>query len=366
MDSPRAAVTLAARGKVSLAAGEPDFETPAPIVEAAVDALRAGHTRYVELDGDLELRTKISERVAAIRRAACRPEHVLVTHGSMAGIAATILATIDPGDRVVIPEPTYSLYADLVRLAGGTPVPVPALEDHHLDVAAIATAARSAALVILCHPCNPTGVVYTAHELAALADALAAGNTLVLADEVYDQIVYPGVDFRSTLTIPGLADRLVYAQSFSKAYAMTGWRIGYVVAPPPLLGSIARVHRTLNGPCNSVVQRAALRAVSDDGTLVRPMRDAYLRRRELVRERLARVRGVSVRPPDGTFYAFVRYASSLPSLVVTQQLADAGVLVRAGREFGASGEHHIRLSFAAGDEHIAEALRRLADVFQAL
>src|ERR1041384_3642190 len=130
IDSPRAKLMPAARGKLSLAAGEPDFATPAPIGEAAVDALRAGHTRYAEFDGDLELRTKIAERVAAIRNAACGPEHVLVSHGSMAGLAATILATVDPGDRVVIPEPTYSLYTDLVRLAGGTAVPVPAREDH--------------------------------------------------------------------------------------------------------------------------------------------------------------------------------------------------------------------------------------------
>jgi len=366
IDSPRSSLTLAARGKISLASGQPDFATPRPIVEAAIEALNTGYTRYPEFSGDPELRSKIAERVMDLRRSPCRLEEVLVTHGSTGGLAATILATVHTGDRVVIPEPTYSLYAELVKAAGGVAEPIPPRSDYHLDVDAISRAAQSAALVILCSPCNPTGVVYTRPELLALSEALARSNALVLVDEVYDRIIYPGVDFTSTLAIPLLADRLVYVQSFSKTYAMTGWRLGYVVAPPDILAWIARVHRSLNGPINAAIQRAAIRAMADDGTLVRPMLEAYIRRRALILGLLANIRGASVQPPDGTFFAFVRYASALSSAAITKQLAEAGVLVRPGSEFGAAGEHHIRLSFSASDEHIVEGLRLLEGVFGAL
>ncbi len=366
IDSPRSGLRLTAQGKISLAAGEPDFATPRPIVEAAIEALNAGYTRYPEFTGDPELRSKIAERVTAVRRSPCRLEEVAITHGSTGGIAAAILATVNPGDRVVIPEPTYSLYAELVLAAGGTVVPIPSRSDHHLDVETISRAAQGAVLVILCSPCNPTGAVYTKHELLALAEALATTNALVLVDEVYDRIIYPGVDFTSTLAIPQLSNRLVYLQSFSKTFAMTGWRVGYVVAPAEILAWIARAHRSLSGPLNATVQRAALRAIMDDGTLVRPMLEAYTKRRELVLGLLAKIRGVTVQPPDGTFFTFVHYESALSSVALTQQLAEAGVLVRSGSEFGAAGEQHLRLSFAASDENIVEGLRRLERVFNSL
>ena len=366
MDSPRSALRLHAQGKISLAAGEPDFATPRPIIDAAIEALNAGYTRYPEFSGDLELRSKIAERVTAVRGSPCRPEEVVVTHGSTGGLAAAVFATVNPGDRVVIPEPTYSLYAELVKAAGGTPEAIPCRSDHHLDIDAICRAAQGAPLVILCSPCNPTGAVYTRQELLALSDGLARSNALLLVDEVYDRIIYPGVEFTSTLAIPQLANRLLYVQSFSKTFAMTGWRVGYLVAPPEILPWIARMHRSLTGPLNATVQRAALRALMDDGTLVRPMLEAYTKRRELTLDRLARIRGVTVRPPDGTFFTFVRYASSVPSLALTQQLAEAGVLVRAGSEFGAAGEHHLRLSFATSDENITEGLRRLERVLHSL
>lgn len=360
--SSRRPGSFVAPDAISLAAGEPDFATPGPIVEAAIEALRAGWTHYGDFTGDPELRATIAERVGRLRVTRCSAEEVVVTHGAMAGLASVVLATVDRGDRVVIPEPAYSLYADLVQLAGGTPVPVPTRKDHHLDIDALAPALSGARLIVFCNPCNPTGAVFSRAELEALAALLSGTDSLVVADEAYDTLVYPGVEFASSLTIPGFAERLIYVQTLSKAFAMTGWRLGYVVAPRKLLDAVARIHRTLNGPVNAAVQRAALCALQDDGTLVRPMVAAYARRRALLLRLLAGAPGLELRAPEGTFYAFVKYRHPMPSAELVRHLSAAGVLVRAGSEFGSSGEGHIRLSFAGDEAAIEEAVRRLRAV----
>jgi aspartate aminotransferase len=273
-----------------------------------------------------------------------------------------VFATVDEGDRVLIPEPTYSLYSDLVQLAGGTPVPVRTRDDHHLDLNALNEALPGARLVVLCNPCNPTGAVFSRTELEGLAQLLSDTATLVIADEAYDEVVYAGVDFSSCLTIPALANRLIYVQTLSKTYAMTGWRLGYVMACREILDAVARVHRTFNGPVNAAVQRAAMRALRDDGTLKRPMLEAYGRRRALLLRLLKEIPGLSVRAPEGTFYAFVKYRHPMPSMEFAARLREGGVVVRAGSEFGSAGEGHLRLSFAASEDVIEEGIRRLRAV----
>jgi aspartate aminotransferase len=343
---------------VSLALGEPDFPTPAPILEAMTEALRAGFTRYAEFDGDRELRAAIAERVQTARG----PESVLITQGSMAGLSAAVLATVGIGDKVVIPEPTYSLYSDLVELAGATPVFVGARSDYHLDLDALAEAARGARLIILCNPCNPTGAVCSRAELETLAEIIARTDALLLVDEAYAALVYDGIELVSSTTVPALADRLIYVQTFSKTFAMTGFRVGYVVSRPEIVSAIASVHRTFNGPVNAAVQRAALRAVRDDGTMVRPMLEAYARRRSLLLRLLEGAPRLEVRPPEGTFFAFVRLLCDITSVDLAARLRRGGVTVRAGSEFGPSGEHHVRLSFAPGEAIIEEGVRRMRAV----
>jgi aspartate aminotransferase len=357
--------SFTAKGAISLSMGEPDFPTPEPIVRAATEALADGWTYYGDFDGDQELRSAIAGHIERIRSFPCRNEEIVVTHGATAGTAAAMAAIVDPGHRVVIPEPTYSLYHDLTRFVGGTPVPVPARADHHLDFEGLERELPRARLIVLCNPCNPTGAVFSRAELQQLGRLLAGTNTLALVDEAYDHFVY-GAEFTSCLSIAALHERLIHVQTFSKTYAMTGWRIGYVTARHDIARAIARAHRTFNGPINAAVQRAALYALRDDGVLVKPMLDIYARRRDLMVDRLQRIPGLEFRVPEGAFYVFAKYHNGLPSTELVRRLGEGGVMVRAGSEFGGSGEGHIRISFAASEPDIEEGLRRLRAVMDSV
>src|SRR5215471_2550407 len=228
---------------ISLAAGDPDLATPEHISQALADALAAGATHYAQQQGDEELRAVLADQVSEVANRAYGRDQLLITHGASAGLAATILAVVDPGTRVIVPEPTYSLYADLVWMAGGEVTFVPHRPDLHLDLDAIEAAAPGARLVTICNPCNPTGAVYTMDELEDLAEIAVEHDLLVLCDETYDHIVFDGVELVSALELPALADRLIYVNTFSKTYAMTGWRIGHVAGPPEVADAIATVHR---------------------------------------------------------------------------------------------------------------------------
>jgi aspartate aminotransferase len=346
---------------VSLAMGEPDLPTPPQVSSAMAEALRAGHTHYAPLLGDPELRAEIAARVGGLEA-----EQVLITHGGTGGLAAAIAAIVDPGDTVVVPDPTYSLYADAVHLAGGTTRPVPSGADLHWDLDRLADALRGARLFVFCNPCNPTGVVHTRAELEAVAEILAGTDTLVLADEAYADLVYEGTPFVSALQVAGLAERLVYCQTFSKSYAMTGWRVGYLTGSREVITAAARVHATVNGSMNTAVQRAALVALRTAGPDVVAMREDYAARRRLMLDELARVDRITFDAPEGAFYVFPRYAAARPSLEVTRVLRESGVAVRPGSEYGAAGEGHVRLSYAASRDDITVGVERLAKALAAL
>jgi aspartate aminotransferase len=354
------------RGVISLAQGEPDFATPEPIAEALRRALRDGYTGYADMNGDPELREAVAAQASRIAGARFTERSVLISHGGAAAINATILATVNPGDRVVLPEPTYSLYLDAVQLAGGRAEFVPTRPDHHLDLGRLDAALGRARLIVLCNPVNPTGAVYAAAELGWLGQRLAGTGTLVLADEAYADIVYDGVCFTSALSVPSLRERLIYIQTLSKTYAMTGWRVGYAVAGEPVTAAIRQVHRTMNGAVNSAVQRAALEAIRIGPVLAAPMLRAYAERREFVTARITAMEGLDAARPDGAFYSFARYASPLPAADVTARLLAGGVAVRSGPEFGPSGEGHIRLSFATGMASLEEGLDRVEAVLAGL
>jgi aspartate aminotransferase len=347
---------------ISLASGEPDFATPEHIRRAHADAVEAGATHYAAWNGAPDLREALARHAGGPGRPVRTADQVLVTHGGSGALAATILACVDPGDRVVIPVPTYSLYADLVRMAGGEPVLVPQLDDLHLDLDAVAAAAPGARMVAICNPCNPTGVVYSAEELTRLRDIAEEHDLLVLADEAYDAIVYDSRRFTSVLDIPGLAERVLYVQTFSKTYAMTGWRIGYLVAPPDVVTAAAVVHTRMAGPLNTAVQHAALAALTGPQEPVQQMLDEYRERRELVMRLLGDVPGTRLRAPDGTFYAFVAHSPRLTSVQVAANARERGVAIRPGSEFG--GEGSVRLSFATDRETLTKGLLTLRDMFE--
>ncbi|MDY7087723.1 MAG: pyridoxal phosphate-dependent aminotransferase, partial [Actinomycetota bacterium] len=229
--SRRPALAPAPPGTVSLAMGEPDLPTPAPVIEAAAAALRRGETHYADQRGLRQLRAALASRLPERPGRPWIAEDVVVTHGATAALAAVVLAMIGPGDRVVIPEPAYSLYADLVVLAGGTVDFVPIAPDLHWDLDALASALPGAAMIIFSNPSNPTGIVHRADELEALGKLLDGSDTLVVSDEAYHRLVYPGHAHTSALAIASLRDRTAYVQTFSKTYAMTGWRVGYLAGP---------------------------------------------------------------------------------------------------------------------------------------
>lgn len=351
---------------ISLSSGDPDFSTPPHIRRALIEAIEGGYTHYADNQGDPELRDALAAQLTAIAPDPFSSSEIAITHGGSGAVAAAILATVNPGDRVLLPEPTYSLYADLVRFVCAEPEYVRQTVDFHLDLEALRHRAKGARLVFLCHPSNPTGVVYRRDELEALADIAEERNLLVLSDEAYDHIVYPGTEFVSTLAIPMLRKRLLYCQTFSKTYAMTGWRVGYLAAPPEIATAAARVHRTINGAMNAAVQRAALAAVTTPSDWPARMCQEYLARRDLALDLLADVPGVEVNAPGGAFYLFIRSLVGASSDSMLAGALEHGVAIRGGNEYGPGGEGYVRVAFSSPREDIQEGLTRLGSMFTAI
>lgn len=357
-----AALGGSARDAVSLAMGEPDADTPAPVVQAAVDALRAGRTRYAPLTGAPDLRTRLAEHLSATTGGTVSADDVVLTHGGSAALAATVLALVAPGDRVLVPEPTYSLYADHIAMAGAEIVWVPPTEDGRPDLRAVAELATDATMLIACNPVNPTGQVFTDTELEAVAGVLRDNPGLVLvSDEAYCDIVFDERPFRSALTLGGVQDQVVVVGTFSKSFAMTGWRLGYAVTAGPA-AQINLVHRTLNGALNTFVQDAGIAALDATAQELAEQTASYQRRRDLVVDAFRAMPGVTVATPEGAFYAFPRIDTDVPEDELLARFTDAGVLVRGGTEYGPSGAGHIRISFATDEASLTEGLRRFAGV----
>ncbi|KQN52261.1 aspartate aminotransferase [Serratia sp. Leaf50] len=344
---------------VSLAMGEPDFDTPPRIVEAAAQALRNGFTHYAPLLGDKLLCEALAEEVSAQSGFPVKQGEVLVTHGGTAGLAAAILSIVNPGDRVVIPDPTYSLYADLVNMAGGVCVPMPCKADLHWDLDLLASSLEGAKLFVFCNPGNPTGIVHTREEIETLGRLVNQHDTLVIADEAYSDLVFTGKPFTSVLQVPAFRGRTLFCQTFSKSYAMTGWRVGYLAGPADMIAAAARVHNSVNGSVNTAVQRAAVVALKECKDDVKRMYDVYRERRILMMEGLLAIPGLKLNEPEGAFYCFPSYSLPIPAIDMVALLREQGIAVRPGSEFGAAGEGHLRLSYAASKEAIVEGVKRL-------
>ena len=352
------------KGVALLGVGEPDFETPPVIVRAAVDALRSGWTHYGDLNGDPELRACAARVANEAGGRGYGPDQVLVTNGGTSAVSAAIAATVSPGDRVVLLDPSYSLFASSVLLAGGEPVYVALDERGHLDLARIAAGLRDAKAIVLVNPANPVGTAFNRSELTQLAALTELHGTVVIADEVCDHFVFDGRPFTSALSIDLWRDRLIYCQSLSKTYAMTGWRVGYLISTPALIGAIRMLHRTVLGAVNAAAQRAAIVALELGDTLVEPMRASYQLRRDYILDRIASIPDLTAESPEGGFFVFARYNRDIASFQLAQHLAESGVIVRPGREFGPAGEHHIRLSLAAPPAALRTGLDRIERYFR--
>jgi aspartate aminotransferase len=355
---------------VHLEIGEPDFDTPLHIKEAATAALRAGETHYCPTAGIPELREEAARHLSRTRGIDVDPARVLVANGAKPFLFFTILATCNPGDEVVYPDPGFPIYESAIRWAGATPVPLPLEEerDFAFDLADLGSrlTARTK-LVILNSPQNPTGGALSVAETERAAALLAESGAWVLSDEVYSRMVYDG-DFASVASCPGMLERTVVLDGFSKTYAMTGWRCGYAAVPEALVDPLVRFFVNSTSCVPPFVQLAGVAALTGPQDEPRAMLEEFRARRELVVSGLNELPGVTCRVPRGAFYAFPN-VSKVP--LETDELADrllqeAGVAVLAGSAFGSYGTDNLRISYANSRENLALALERMADFLESL
>ncbi len=348
---------------ISLGIGEPDFTTPEPILRAGIEALERGETHYTSNSGLMELRRAIAEHLDRLYGQTYNPaSEILITVGVSEALYLACAATLDPGDEVIIPEPCFVSYAPEVIFAGGVPVMVPTSAENEWQVTAEAIEAavteRTKAL-LLGYPSNPTGAVMSRERLNEIAAVVKRHNLLVISDELYDRLVY---DTRHVCfpSLPGMYSRTILLMGFSKAYAMTGWRIGWAAGPAEIMEMMRRVHQYTIMCAPTVAQYAALVALKEGEPFVEEMRREYDRRRRLIVGGLNEI-GLTCVEPKGAFYAF-------PSIAVTgmdentfaeKLLQEERVAVVPGSAFGPSGKGYVRCSYATAYEKIEEALDRM-------
>lgn len=359
------ALEATGRRIIHLELGEPDFETPEPIRQAAARAMAAGATHYAPYAGIPELRRAIAVDAGRRRRMAVDPERVFVTVGGKSVILYTLLALVEPGDDVFVPDPGYPIYASLVRFLGARPVPLPTHgpDDWRLDLAELARqiSARTR-LLVLNSPGNPTGTVLDAEALAAIADLARRHDLVLLSDEIYRRITYDGVEAASIASLPGMADRTVILDGFSKTYAMTGWRLGYAIVPEMLQAVFGALIINSVSCAPTFAQWAAVEALEGSQAPVEAMVAEFAARRDLLVEGLNRIPGLRCPRPSGAFYVFPDVAGTgLDGTTFAEQLLlEAGVCVLPGLAFGSRASSQVRLSYAASRADLEEALERIA------
>ena len=351
---------------VHLEIGEPDFDTPAHIREAAKRALDNGATHYGPAAGLPELRDAIAKDVAATRQIPVAPEEIVVTPGAKPIMYFVITALVDAGDEVIYPNPGFPIYESVINFVGGVPVPIPLREESGFgfDLSVFEQkVSRRTKLIIINSPQNPTGGVLELEQLGRIAEIAARYRIPVLADEIYKSFLYEG-EFASITRFPGMKDLTIILDGFSKAYAMTGWRLGYGVMPRDLAEHVARLMVNSNSCTASFSQWAGIAALQGDQQPVTRMVAEFKRRRDVIVEGLNRLPGVSCRSPRGAFYVFPNItALRRPSAeVAAALLAEAGVAVLGGSAFGAYGEGYLRLSYANSEANIRTALARMEPV----
>jgi aminotransferase len=349
---------------ISLGVGEPDFDTPRSIVEAGVESLREGRTHYTSNYGTFELRKALATHLERLYGVSYDPAHeLLITVGASEAVDLALRATCDPGDEVILHEPSYVAYVPAIVFAGGRAVHVRTRfeDDFALDPAAVEAAItpRTKAL-FLGYPCNPTGAVLPPAVQDELARIAERHDLLVYSDEIYDRLAYGSYRHRVFSSLPGMRDRTILMGGFSKAYAMTGWRVGWLAAPAPILEGIVKVHQYGIMSAPTTAQDAALVALTDAEPDVQRMLAEYDRRRRLVVDGFNAI-GLDTFEPRGAFYAFPRITSTnLDSETFARRLLEEEhVAVIPGNAFGPSGEGHVRACYATSYERLEEALTRI-------
>src|SRR5881392_2425855 len=362
------ALERAGREIVHLEIGEPDFDTPAHIKEAAKRALDAGATHYGPSAGLPELREAIAKHVGETRGVPVSPDEVVVTPGAKPIMFFTILALVGAGDEVIYPNPGFPIYESVINFVGGVPVPIPLREEEgfgfDLELFERKVSPRTR-LIIINSPENPTGGVLDRRQLEVVARIAAERRIPVLADEIYRQFLYEG-EFTSIMGFPSMRELTVLLDGFSKSYAMTGWRLGYGVMPQPLAEHVTRLMVNSASCTATFVQLAGLAALRGDQTPVARMVAEFKRRRDLIVNGLGRLPGVTCALPRGAFYVFpnIKATGRTSADVAERLLQEAGVAVLAGTAFGAHGEGYLRLSYANSEANLKLALDRMRPVFE--
>ncbi len=364
---------------INMSVGEPDFNTPDHIKQAAKLAIDENYSRYSPVPGYPELRQAITRKLERENQLHYQPSEILVSNGAKQSVCNTVMALVNPGEEVIIPAPYWVSYPQMVKLAGGEPVIVEATFEQNFKMtpeqleAAITPKTR---MLILCSPSNPTGSVYNKEELRALADVILRHEDIfVLADEIYEHINYVG-HHESIAQFPGMKERSIIVNGVSKAYAMTGWRIGYIAAPEWIVKGCNKLQgQYTSGPC-SLSQKAAEFAYTQSQECVEQMRQAFERRRDLIVSLAKQIPGLEVNVPEGAFYLFPKcssfYGSTAPNgstIANSTDLAmylldEAHVATVGGDAFGDSD--CFRMSYATSDDNIREAMRRIAEALSKL
>ena len=367
------AKALEKQGKniIHLEIGEPDFDTPQNIKEAAVKALYSGYTHYVPAAGIPELREAIAEYVSKTRSIPVDPEEVVVTPGAKPIMFFAILACVNPGEEVLYPNPGFPIYESMINFVGAKPVPIPLKEeddfsiDHEYVKEKIS---KKTKMIILNSPENPTGGVLTKEDLKVIADCIAHRNdVIVLSDEVYSRIIYEGTH-ESIASLPGMKEKTIILDGFSKTYAMTGWRLGYGVMRKDLAEKITQLMINSNSCTCAFVQVAGIEALKGPQDFVDRMVAEFRKRREIIVEGLNRIKGITCKKPKGSFYVFPNITGTgmCSSELSDYLLKEAGVAVLSGTAFGEYGKGYLRVSFANSVENISEALKRMEAALEKL
>lgn len=359
------ALEATGREVIHLEIGEPDFETPGNIVEAGVKALRDGYTHYGPAHGLPELREAIAANSLERRGIEHAPDQVLVTPGAKPVMFYAILALCQPGDEVIYPNPGFPIYESMINFVGARAVPMPLLAKNNFRVDLERFAAdltERTRLVILNSPGNPTGGAFTGEDMAALADLLADRDVVILADEIYKDIIYDQ-KFHSITQFGDLARRTVILDGFSKSYAMTGWRLGYALGPRKLIDAMAKLQVNAVSCTAGFVQMAGVEALSGPQDSVRAMVEEFRARRDMLVALLNGIEGVHCPRPEGAFYAFPEFGPGAGELA-DRLLNEAGVAVLSGSAFGEFGSTGMRVSFANSRQNLRAALAKVKELVE--
>jgi len=351
--------------------GEPDFDTPKPIIEAAFQAASEGMTHYTASGGMLALRTKIAQRLSEELKTTVSPEEIVVTSGSMEALLLAMLVTLDEGDELLLPAPYWPNYPAHAMIAGAKIRPLRLEAKNGFKPSPVTlekTVSERSKALLLNYPHNPTGATLEKEDLRELAEFIERHDLLVFSDEAYSDLVFDGAPFHSIASLPGMKERTVVLRTFSKSYAMTGWRVGYLAGPQPVAEKAAKLHEHTSACTSSVSQMAAMKALDLQAEIPAKMAATYEKRRNLLLNSLKQIPGITAFKPRGTFYVFADVtAFDMTSLELSRfLLKQAHVAVAPGTAFGPEGEGFIRICFANSADNIREGVSRMKKALTSL